>query len=68
MKNSTNNNSGLNQFVAGLNKSPVEIRNLLDGTSASEAFDYVFLQGKQKEFKSSKNQLQEINNKFIKAP
>lgn len=66
MKNSTNNNSGLNQFVAGLKKSPVEIRNLLDGTSASKAFDYVFLQGKQEEFESSKNQLQEINNKFLK--
>jgi hypothetical protein len=65
MKNSTNN-SGLSKIVAGLKKSPVEIRSLVDGTSASKAFDYVFLQGKQKEFESSKNQLQEINNKFLK--
>ena len=65
MTNSTNN-SGLSKIVAGLKKSPVEIRSLVDGTSASKAFDYVFLQGKQEEFESSKNQLQEINNKFLK--
>jgi len=65
MKNSTNN-SGLSQIVDGFKKSPVEIRSLVDGTSASKAFDYVFLQGKQEEFESSKNKLQKINNKFLK--
>lgn len=65
MKNSTNN-SGLSQIVAGFNKSAGATRSLVDGTSASKAFDYVFLQGKQEEFESSKKQLIEINQKFLK--
>ncbi len=64
MKNSTNN-SGLSQIVAGFNKSAGATRSLVDGTSASKAFDYVFLQGKQEEFESSKKQLIEINQKFF---
>ena len=65
MKNSTNN-SGLSQFVTGFEKSPVAIRNLLDGTYASKTFDFVFLHGKPQEFESSKNQLRKINNEFTK--
>lgn len=64
MKNSTNN-SGLSQIVAGFNKSAGATRSLVDGTSASKAFDYVFLQGKQEEFESSKKKLIEINQKFF---
>ena len=46
-------------------KAIISIRDILDGTSFHKAFDYVLLEGNQKEFESSKKQLIEINQKFF---